>query len=370
MEFHETANIFPLLEGEEYRALRDDIAANGLIEDIWTYEGKILDGRNRYIACLDLGIEPRYREWKGNGSPVAFVVSLNLKRRHLTSSQRAVVALDIEKYLAEEAKTRQVAGAKLGASITNNGRLMELFPQGETKQGAAAEQAADIIGTNSHYVTDAKNIATNAPDLLEKVRTGEYTIPQAKRELSARTKSETPPMTGKYRIIYADPPWKYGNRIDEAMPGSTTPETHYPCMSIDDLCNLPVKELAEDNAVLFLWVTSPLLEECFPVIHSWGFKYKTSFVWDKIGHNYGHYNSVRHELLLICTRGSCTPDNHKLYDSVLSIEKSDIHSEKPEEFRKIIDDLYQYGNRIELFARRQVDGWECWGNEPTRNITN
>lgn len=134
-------------------------------------------------------------------------------------------------------------------------------------------------------------------------------------------------------------------------------------MSIQELCELPIKKLSEANAVLFLWATSPFLEDAFKVVNAWGFKYKTSFVWDKVGHNYGHYNSVRHELLLVCTRGSCTPDKAKLFDSVQSIPKSRKHSEKPEQFRKIIDTLYTHGKKIELFARGNFDGWEVWGNE-------
>jgi N6-adenosine-specific RNA methylase IME4 len=118
----------------------------------------------------------------------------------------------------------------------------------------------------------------------------------------------------------------------------------------------------EDNAVLFLWVTSPLLEDSFKVINSWGFKYKTSFVWDKIKHNMGHYNSVRHEFLLVCTKGSCLPEHIQLFDSVQSIEKTE-HSIKPEQFRKIIDTLYPSGNRIELFARVKIKGWDYYGNE-------
>jgi site-specific DNA-methyltransferase (adenine-specific) len=170
----------------------------------------------------------------------------------------------------------------------------------------------------------------------------------------------------KYRVWYADPPWEYGNA---GVIGETDnyghAARHYPTMSIDELCEMGarVKEVCEPDAVLFMWVTSPLLEECFPVIKAWGFQYKTSFVWDKIGHNYGHYNSVRHELLLVCTRGSCTPDDKTLYDSVISIEKSRTHSEKPAEFRRMIDSLYTWGNRIELFARCAADGWDAWGNE-------
>ena len=134
-------------------------------------------------------------------------------------------------------------------------------------------------------------------------------------------------------------------------------------MSIQELCELPVKEITATDAVLFLWVTSPLLEECFPLIKAWEFKYKTSMIWDKIKHNVGNYVSVRHELLLICTKGACTPDNVQLFDSVQSIERTK-HSEKPEEFRKIIDTIYIHGKRIELFRRGDTpEGWDTWGNE-------
>ena len=166
--------------------------------------------------------------------------------------------------------------------------------------------------------------------------------------------------SNKYRIFLADPPWDYGN---SGLPSYGHAETHYPSLPIEELCNLKIKDLSEDNAVLFLWVTSPLLEDCFKVINAWGFKYKSSFVWDKIKHNFGYYNSVRHELLLICTKGSCLPDTKELYDSVLSIERSKIHSQKPEEFRKLIETLYVHGNKIELFAREKIAGWDSWGNQ-------
>jgi N6-adenosine-specific RNA methylase IME4 len=117
-----------------------------------------------------------------------------------------------------------------------------------------------------------------------------------------------------------------------------------------------------------MWTTSPVLDECFEVIKAWGFEYKSSFIWDKISHNYGHYNSVRHELLLVCTKGSCLPDKDApLFDSVQSIQRTKEHSEKPEEFRKIINTLYPEGKRVELFARKKVEGWDVWGNEPSIN---
>ena len=186
-------------------------------------------------------------------------------------------------------------------------------------------------------------------------------VTAALREVRHASKKDAPPLEGKYRVIYADPPWHYGNtNLQEYGHASH----HYPPLTIDELCALPVKEIAEDDAVLFLWVTSPLLEECFDVIKAWGFKYKSSFVWDKVKHNFGHYNSVRHEFLLIWTRGSCTPDADTLPNSVQRIERSGKHSEKPEEFRGIIDELYRHGARVELFARKKTPaGWDSWGNE-------
>ncbi len=166
-------------------------------------------------------------------------------------------------------------------------------------------------------------------------------------------------LTGKYRVIYADPPWDYGNTMPDI---ATQPDTHYDPITDARLAGMNVKDIAENDAVLFLWVTSPKLEECFPIIRAWGFEYKSAFIWDKVKHNMGHYNSVRHELLLICTRGSCMPDAPELIDSVQTIERGE-HSVKPEEFRAIIDRLYPRGKRIELFARRQTAGWDVYGDQ-------
>ncbi|MHA1370523.1 MAG: MT-A70 family methyltransferase [Promethearchaeota archaeon] len=180
---------------------------------------------------------------------------------------------------------------------------------------------------------------------------------------------DSPPIPKNvYRIIYADPPWKY---TEQGLTGVSDSyhrgdeygniPKHYKPMTIKELCNMKMPK-TEDNAVLFLWVTWPFLEKSFKVIEAWGFKYKTGIVWDKIKHNFGYYVSVRSELLLICTKGSCTPDVKVLHDNVVSIERTK-HSEKPERFREIIDEIYPKGNRIELFARKKVKNWDAWGLE-------
>ena len=165
---------------------------------------------------------------------------------------------------------------------------------------------------------------------------------------------------GKYRVIYADPPWKYGDTLVE---GYGPANRHYEAMTISELETLDVRSIAAEDSVLFLWVTAPLFMSCGSIVQAWGFEYKTMFVWDKVRHNFGHYSSVRHELLLVCTRGSCLPDSPKLHDSVVSLERSKTHSEKPEYFRNLIEEMYTEGRKVELFARRRVDGWDAHGNE-------
>lgn len=181
-------------------------------------------------------------------------------------------------------------------------------------------------------------------------------------EIKAETKVPLLP-EGDFRIVYADPPWKYGDELIEGYGAATH---HYRIMDVAELCEMgeEVRAKTNANAVLFLWVPAPILPDAFSVLDAWGFVYKAQFIWDKIKHNYGHYNSVRHELLLVATRGKCLPDVHKLFDSVQVIERTEKHSEKPEQFREIIDLLYPEGARVELFRRgAKPKGWEAMGDE-------
>jgi N6-adenosine-specific RNA methylase IME4 len=183
-------------------------------------------------------------------------------------------------------------------------------------------------------------------------------------EIDRFTESEAPDLPDeKYRVIYADPPWKYGSAQHTTEEQETVLANHYPPMADDKLLSLPVKEIAKDESVLFMWATSPRIRFAFELADAWGFEYKALFVWDKIKHNVGYYNSVRHEFLLICTRGSCLPDSKELHDSVVSIERTE-HSVKPAYFREIIDRMYPNGKRIELFRRGgRVGRWDVWGDE-------
>lgn len=368
LKFHPLAEVFPLIEGAEFDALVADIKANGLHDPITLLNETILDGRNRYRACLNAEVEPRFEEFEGS-DPVAFVVSKNVARRHLDESQRSIAAARIatlQKGSNQHSPIGEGTSQGEAATMLNVGkrsveRAREVLDNGSPELIKAVERGQIAV-------SKAAELTKAAPEfqraVVQKISDGSAkTATDAVRQAKHEAKIEAPALpSDTYRVIYADPPWSYGN---SGLDDYGHAERHYPSMTIDELCQMPVREMADDNAVLFMWVTSPLLEECFDVIRSWGFKYKTSFVWDKVKHNFGHYNSVRHELLLVCTRGSCTPDVKTLHDSVQTIERTDKHSEKPEEFRRIIDGIYPNGRRIELFSRKQVEGWDAYGNEPS-----
>lgn len=354
LEFHPIANAFPLIPDADLQRLANDIKASGLLVPIVLYEKKILDGRNRYRACKLAGTTPAFTEYEGT-TPTKFVISHNGNRRDLTKSMRAVVALTLMPWCVEEAKGRK--------GNNQHTSLVELIPPSE--RAKARDEAGEAMGVSGRYVDEAASILEEAPEEFEAIKRGEKTITEVRRELNRRRAIEkvTDLPTGKFRVIYADPPWKYGDSRDK-LEGTTGARAHYPEQTIAELCDMPIAGIAANDAVLFLWVTSPLLYEAAAVIKAWGFEYKTSFVWDKVKHNMGHYNSVRHEFLLVCTRGSCTPDVKKLFDSVVSIERGPKHSEKPSKFRTMIDTIYSKGSRIELFARgKAVKGWKNWGSE-------
>ena len=344
MKFHEIADLFPLIDGDEFKLLCEDIKKEGLNHPVILLGDEILDGRNRYRACIEVGIEPRYENFEGD-DPLAFVLSENLHRRHLTASQRAALAAEVANM------TQSDAGKQYGRGQDSSDEIV---------QAISNKEASELFQVGTTSIKEAKAIKERYPSKFRELKTGRKTIQQAKREIIKENVKEQPDLpTDKYRVIYADPPWNYGN---SGLDDYGHAERHYPTMSIEELGRLQVPEIAAENSVLFIWTTSPLLEDCFRVIRMWGFNYKTSFIWNKVKHNFGYYNSVRHEFLLICTKGSCLPDNPKLFNSVQTIERTE-HSKKPNEFREIIDTLYISGKKIELFSRETVEGWDVWGNQ-------
>ena len=168
---------------------------------------------------------------------------------------------------------------------------------------------------------------------------------------------------GKYSVIYSDPPWSYRNSGFDA-----SAEAHYPTMSTDEICAMSedLEERLTGDAVLFMWTTNPMMIEATRVIEAWGFTYKTNMVWVKErATGLGFYTYGQHELLLLATRGSFTPDGD-LSNSVIEGGQKE-HSRKPHSVYKTIETMYPRGPYLELFLRGKArEGWTGFGNEVTQ----
>jgi N6-adenosine-specific RNA methylase IME4 len=170
----------------------------------------------------------------------------------------------------------------------------------------------------------------------------------------------------KYNVIYADPPWSFKTYSDKGKDRS--PENHYNVMSLKDICELPVNNIANDNSVLLMWVIDPLLDRAFKVIDAWGFKYKTvGFTWAKTNRKslgfftgLGYWTRGNPEMCLLATKGK--PKRISKSVPQLVVDQRREHSRKPDIMYNHIENLLE-GPYIELFARTERSGWDSWGNQ-------
>ena len=237
-------------------------------------------------------------------------------------------------------------------------KLQRKVERGELSVSAAAD-VATLPAQQQHEIA-----ALSEREILEaakaiRARKADATRAETIERIGAIAAGNRPLGIGtKYPIILADPPWAYEN-----PPLSGGPANHFPTLLIEAICALSVADLATDDALLYLWATSPKLPECIEVLKAWGFQYTTSLCWikDKIGTGWHARN--QHELLLIGKRGNIPPP--AVADRVSSVIYADRgrHSEKPAVVYELIERWYPTLPKIELFARATRPGWAAWGNE-------
>jgi len=178
----------------------------------------------------------------------------------------------------------------------------------------------------------------------------------------------------KYQIIYADPPWKYNSKANHKTRFRGGAEGHYQLMSMEEIKKIPIDKISEDNCVLFLWTTFPYLEEQIKLFSHWGFNYKTvGFTWVKTNpingkpfFGVGYYAKSNAEICLMGIKGKMKPVSNKISSIIISPRGK--HSQKPDEARNRITQLFGDIPRIELFARQKTEGWDVWGNEVKSDI--
>ena len=177
----------------------------------------------------------------------------------------------------------------------------------------------------------------------------------------------------KYEIVYCDPPWDYkGQKQHNGKGGKDTGGaiSHYSTLKLSDLKNLNVASICDENCLIFMWATSPHLDQAIELLKAWGFKWATvGFVWDKKRVNPGFYTMSQVELCLIGKKGKIPkPRGLRNIRQLVRLERTK-HSEKPKEVMKRIDAMFPQQKKIELFARSKYKNWHTWGNEIENDVS-
>lgn len=390
---HPAAELFPMMADAELDELAADIHARGQVFPIILLDGKILDGRNRYEACLRIDRTPDLMEWRdwvrlsvseGNAGPrlipepdpIDWAVSMNLQRRHLSTDQRGLVGSKVAalKELLEHegtaARERMRAGARKARKGSANGATLEK----PAKSGKTAAIVAKLVGVSPRTIERAKEVTTKRPELLEQIASAKMTLNQAvkaiKREEQDKQVLVYRPPAGRYSVIVTDVPWRYDDQLDGS--DAARSGVQYPTMTVEEIIAIDLgKTKAASDCALWFWVTTAFLIDgtAARALEAWGFEPKTMITWRKVDREgkdrlgAGRYlrNVTEHCILAVrgkpAIRGESTPN---IFDAPRR-----GHSEKPDQFFKIVETVTPAPAeaRLELFARRERDGWVTSGAE-------
>ena len=321
LESHKYADIFPMIENNELENLKSDIKEHGLLQPIIMLDNKILDGRNRYTACKQLGITPKFEEYKGD-KPLEFVISLNLKRRHLTQSQAGVIALDVLPMLEELARQRQ--GSRED--------IVEKLPQSDKARSAV--QAGKLFNVSEKYVREAKKLKETSPELLEEVRLGHKNFSEINKELKIKQaeekkeklKEDTKNINSKdigliegdclekiptienesISCLIIDPPYgiDFQSNYKLAKHKKIENDQEEAFELLDKSLNL-VKPKMKKDSHLYIFTSWKVIDKVKPIIEKY-FNIKNILIWNKnnwsMGDLDGNY-AEKYEMIIFATQG-------------------------------------------------------------------
>ena len=377
LTYHPAADAFPMMGADRAAELAADIAANGQQRPITMCEGMVLDGRNRYRACLALGIAPVTEEFTGD--PWAHAWTLNGVRRDLGDEQRYL----IWKHLNEHGTAWRAARERI-ASAANEARTDKAKAQHEVSKPYAGEKMvlqhyvvapsrpgqqakAAAAHVNAGAVARGDKLASERPDLALKVRMGEVKPAEAHREMQRAAivanledvrERQAKEVRGVYDVIVIDPPWPMEKIERDVAPNQTGFD--YPTMSEVDLAQVAIP--AADNAHVWVWTTHKHLPMALRLLEAWHLKYVCAFVWHKPGgfQPFGlpQYNC---EFALYARRGVPQFIDTKAFPTCFEAPRAG-HSVKPTAFYDVVRRVTA-GRRLDMFNRRPIEGFDVWGTE-------
>lgn len=377
VRWHECANLFPMLQGAPFDALVEDIRQSGVREPIVMLDGAILDGRNRYMAARQLGIEYPVTEYDGD-DPLGFVVSLNLKRRHLSESQRAMVASKIANL--KKGDNQHTVDGQICPTSTAAAADMLNVSERSVKTARKVREDGDqslvtAVEADRVSVSAAADIATlPGQEQAEIVARGEREILDAARRIRAartravrdrnreRAAATMAPPSGRYGTLVVDPPWPMEKISRDVHPDQAGFD--YPTMTEAELVAFGaiVDQSAHDNAHLFLWTTHKFLPMALRLLETWGWKYVLTMVWHKPGgfQPFGlpQYNC---EFCLYARRGAPEFRETSRFPVCFEAARRE-HSRKPDAFYDLVRRVTHDG-RIDVFSRERRPGFAQYGNE-------
>ena len=398
-EFHPACLCLPRMAADEYQALRLSIRAGfDRRHPILLFEGMILDGRHRYLACQDEGIAPSFQEWSGS-DPFEFVRREHEARRSWVSQeQKALVLSDLiqrsDAFQAERRKAEAEANRKRAEAAraqiaeqprTDTGKVISrVSPQVEAGPGKnnkpqpvrdhatesqrkASTALAAQVGVNRAAVERADFIRKNSPTLAQKVIDGEVPASAAIREIRREQKKEelkeiaaqeAVAPTGLFDVIVIDPPWPMEKIERDVRPNQSAFD--YPTMSEKELTDLAIP--MDQHCHVWLWTTHRFLPMAFRLLEAWGLKYVCAFVWHKPGGfqpmGLPQYNC---EFALYARKGTPSFLDTSAFPVCFNAPRG-AHSEKPDEFYDVVRRVTG-GRRLDMFNRRLIPGFSGWGKE-------
>ena len=375
----EFESLIPPLSEDEFTRLQRSILTEGCRDALvlWKDKNIIVDGHNRYTICQKHGIPIKTIEieFKNRLEAKIWIRENQLARRNFTDFQRTY---QIGLLYKDKKKVQGGTGANqyINKQTVQNGqsataeKIANEYKVGGTTVRRAEQfaNAIDIIVENTgdeikkiilnkevsvtqkDIITISKLEPEKQKEIVSRLNGKKQSVMSIIQSISREETKETALPDGKFNVILADPPWQEYIVADKR---------NYP-MTIEEIWQVPVKDISADDAILFLWSTSQMLEKALKALNAWGFEYKTNMVWVKDHHETGQWFLMRHELLLIGVKGKISIPFNK---------PASVFERTPEEYNKkqgaiyeIIERMYPSGTYLELFSSNKREKWESWGN--------